>query len=98
MTGLPTWVAALGFAVFVVKDFMLWPLVRGGYESNVATGAERLVGAQGVTRGRVEPRGYVHVRGELWQAEILPGAAPLPAGTEVRIERAEGMTLFVAKV
>jgi membrane protein implicated in regulation of membrane protease activity len=94
-TGWSPWLAVAGFAVFVGKDFLLWPFLRPGYESGVPIGAEQLVGARGVAQGELAPRGWVRVAGELWRAETVGHEGPIPSGSEVRIERASGRTLFV---
>jgi membrane protein implicated in regulation of membrane protease activity len=92
---LPLW-AALGLiALWVVKDLVMYPLLRTAYESNVKTGVEQLVGTYGVAQDELAPRGYVRVRGELWQAEVRSGSQPVSAGSTVRVEGARGMTLFV---
>lgn len=88
-------VILLGIAV--VKDLLLYPLVRRAYEGGLPSGAERLVGAQGVVETPLAPKGYVRVRGELWRAESHPGTGPLPEGSTVRITAGRGMTLTVER-
>jgi membrane-bound serine protease (ClpP class) len=76
----------------------MYPLLRTAYESGVKTGAERLIGARGVAQDELSPRGYVRVRGELWQAEVEPSDDPLAPGapgSPVKVLAAEGMTLIV---
>ena len=46
---------------------------------------------------QIDPRGYVHVRGELWRAETEPADGPILAGSRVKVVVANGMTLVVAK-
>ncbi len=94
---LPFWIAVGAFILFVIKDFILYPLLRVAYESREKIGSDRLVGLQGVARERLDPRGYVHVRGELWRAETEPADGPILAGSRVKIVAANGMTLIVAK-
>jgi len=97
-TGLSPWIARAGYALWVAKDFALYPFLRSGYESGVPTGAESLVGAVAVTRGTLDPNGYVGIGGELWKAELVSGEAPIPPQTEVRVETVRGLTLFVVRV
>jgi len=73
----------------------MYPLLRTAYESGVKTGAEQLIGTRGVAQSELSPRGYVHVRGELWQAEVKPSDDPLAPGSPVKVLAAEGMTLIV---
>jgi membrane protein implicated in regulation of membrane protease activity len=91
-----SWIAYAGVAAWMLKDFVLFPLVRRAYEFNVKTGVEQLIGDQGVVQNELAPRGKIRVRGELWSAEIEPGAHPLAQGEQVRVLAAQGLTLIVA--
>jgi membrane-bound serine protease (ClpP class) len=63
-------------------------------DSSDRVGAAALIGAEGVVESDLAPRGWVRVRGELWQAEPLsPGT--LPAATRVRICAVRGLALQV---
>jgi membrane-bound ClpP family serine protease len=93
--GLPGWVAIGLFVLWLVKDIVMYPLLRTAYESGVKTGVDQLIGACGVAQDELSPRGYVRVRGELWQAEARPNDQPIPAGSTVKVLGAEGMTLIV---
>jgi membrane-bound serine protease (ClpP class) len=55
-------------------------------------GAEELIGKTAVARTEINTRGTVFVRGEYWQAA---SDHPIPAGTQVRIERVEDLVLHV---
>ena len=93
--GLPIWIALLGFTVWVIKDFLFYPLLRVAYQSGAKTGVDQLIGLRGVARQDLDPHGLVYLRGELWRAEIAPGVLPIVSGSRVRVLRAEGMTLIV---
>ncbi len=84
-------------AVWVVKDFLLFPFLRSAYEQETRTGAERLIGERGVAVERLEPAGYIRVHGELWRAEQLPPGEPIPEGARVTVHAARGFTLFVQR-
>jgi membrane protein implicated in regulation of membrane protease activity len=60
-------------------------------------GQESLLGRTGVVRTALSPVGTVQLGGELWTAELDDGDESLPAGTRVRVVRAEGIRLFVRK-
>jgi membrane-bound serine protease (ClpP class) len=83
------------FALWLAKDILLYRFLRAAYESNAATGAERLVGERALARGDLAPRGYVLVRGELWRAEVSGTDAKIAAGSPVRIVAAQRLTLIV---
>jgi membrane-bound serine protease (ClpP class) len=92
-----TWLAVLGFVLWLVKDLVLYPFFRRAYEPS-ATGSATLVGALGVAEGNLAPAGFIRVRGELWRAVASPADKVVPAGTEVEVVKAERMELFVRPV
>jgi membrane-bound serine protease (ClpP class) len=60
------------------------------------TGHDEMVGSVGVVRKALDPQGQVFVHGELWQAESE--GERIPAGSQVRVESVDGLTLRVAAV
>ena len=90
------WFIGVGLSAWILKDFVLYPLVRTAYQSDVKTGIEQLIGDIGIVQSELAPRGKVRVRGELWSAEIAPGSQPLARGEPVRILGAQGVILIVA--
>lgn len=108
---LPLWSGLVLLGLAVGKDFALYPYVRSAYESNVKTGAARLLGTRGQVYQALNPQGYVQINGELWRAEIEPAAqeagqperlsgeealSVLPAGSRVTVRAFRGLTLLVA--
>jgi membrane-bound serine protease (ClpP class) len=61
----------------------------------VVTGNEALIGAEGETVSWQDGEGRVRVRGEIWLARA---AAPLPAGSRVKIVGRDGLVLRVEGV
>lgn len=94
---LPIWAGVLVMALSVLKDAILYPFLKLGYERNVKTGIARLVGGRGVVKQTLQPEGFVQVAGELWMARASQGGQPIPAGTRVLIEASDGMTLIVSE-
>ena len=87
---------ALGlFALWVAKDFALYPVLRVGYEDMNPDISEQLVGALGSVRRALVPEGWVRVGPELWRAHCAPEVAPLPTDTPVRVIAVRGMLLEV---
>jgi len=78
--------------LWVVKDALLYPLLKNSYETNVPTGADRLIGSIGVVTQRLNPEGYIKVGAELWQAR---SSAVIDTGESVTVERSEAMILIV---
>ena len=83
-------------AAWVVKDIVAYPFVRRAYERS-RSATEALVGAVGVVRDSLSPSGWITIRGEVWRAELAPGAGadPIPAGRRVRVHSIDGRTLRV---
>lgn len=95
---LSLWLALLCFLAWLVKDLVLYPLLRPAYEGDLPTGSTALIGARGVAQGDLRPSGYVRVRGELWLATTDRSDTVVAAGTAVEIVKADGMTVFVRPV
>jgi membrane protein implicated in regulation of membrane protease activity len=99
------------FAVWVLKEAALFPLVRRAYEPSDVAASDALVGAIGrVTtsfeagRGEgsreADPRlgmGRVRLGPELWNARLASHSEPVEVGGEVCVEAVEGLTLVVAR-
>jgi membrane-bound serine protease (ClpP class) len=94
-------------------DFAVaWPVVVGAALTNavlfvgllgmilrvrrrkVVTGAEQMIGLEGRVVDWENGRGHIRVHGEVWSARA---ATPLAAGTPVRVERRDGLTLHVER-
>jgi membrane-bound ClpP family serine protease len=84
-------------AIFVAKDFALYPLLRVGYQPSAPDGSASLVGALGTARERIDPEGWVRVGAELWRAELAHGQAPVEAGAAVRVVAVDALTLQVER-
>lgn len=80
--------AAFGFFVLVLRK------VVAARMRPALTGDETLVGSLGKAREELNPRGLVFVDGALWKG--VATAAPIPAGTAVRVVARDGLTLQVA--
>src|SRR5213594_555577 len=59
----------------------------------VASGASLLLGAVGVAKTDVAPRGIAHVAGEDWT--VVSEGADIPKGGEVRVKRVDSVRLIV---
>ena len=85
--------AASVLTVWVVKDLLLYPVMRRYYRATPPQ--QRMMGARGVALNPLAPRGFVRVRGEIWQAQLSDGTAPVAEGTAIRVRDIRGMLLFV---
>ncbi len=95
---LPVWVSGLIVVLWVVKDAILYPILKSGYETTTTTPLERLVGLVGIAKQDLDPEGYVLVNGELWGAIADPLDKPIPKGADVRVSAANGMRVTVSEV
>lgn len=93
-----SWVVILGTAAMSACVFIF--LVGAGWQARLrpaATGRETLVGKLAEVRTALQPTGQVFVWGSLWRAVSADGQ-PVEAGQRVRIERVDGLTLYVRRL
>lgn len=92
---LPVWLfwGIIGF--WIVKDVLLFPFVWRAYDWSRSEKSGSMIGAQGIARQQLAPCGYVRIHGELWRAERIGEGPPIEAGQRVRVEKMQGLTVFV---
>jgi membrane-bound serine protease (ClpP class) len=82
-----------GALFFTVVSFAIRAHLRP-----VEMGPEALIGRVGEARTALSPTGMVHVRGELWSAQLEEGAPEVPEGGRVEVTGVEGLRLRVRPV
>ena len=82
-------------ALWVVKDAVMYPIVRVAYEPGEPDATKQLVGATGIAQARIDAEGWVKVGAELWRARLERGAPPIEKGASVRVVAVHGLTLQV---
>ena len=92
---IPTWSAWGLVGLWVVKDVILFPFVWRAYDTDNAMAANSMVGARGIAKDRLNPSGYIQVRAELWQAEVIGDGPPIDRGQRVRVRGICGLKLLV---
>ena len=94
--------AVLLFGLWLVKDAVLFPVLRIGYETPEAGAAAGLVGESGVAKDDLKPdrEGWVQVGAELWRARLDGGGTvvEIPQGARVRVMALRDHTLIVEAV
>ena len=90
---------------WILKDALLYPLVRPAYVMESRHGTDQLIGLHGEVTRALQPEGYIRVRGELWRARLFPSdnsgsgkpsdASDARRGARVRVMKADGMLLLV---
>jgi membrane protein implicated in regulation of membrane protease activity len=92
----PRWLVWAIAAAWVAKDAILYPLVWRSYDAGTpARLPYPMDGTEAVAVERIDPRGRVRSAGELWRAELSPGARPVDEGETVRINSRRRFTLLV---
>ena len=100
--GAPVWLQITLFvAVSGILLALLWPLAKKFLNPQVtATNVDSVIGSVGrvtVDIDNVEALGRVKLGGMDWSARSTSGD-PIPAGIEVRVDRVEGVKVFVTPV
>lgn len=92
---LPAWIFWGALVIWVVKDAVLYPFLWRAYDWDHVSDSNPMLGARGTAKERLTPLGYVKVRGELWQAELMEGSRPVEEGEPILVEQIRGLTLIV---
>ncbi len=92
---IPAWFVWGLVYLWVVKDLILFPFVWRAYDTDRAGATNSMVGTRGIAKDRLALSGYIRVRGELWQAEVMGGSPPIDRGQRVRVRGISGLKLFV---
>jgi membrane protein implicated in regulation of membrane protease activity len=82
-------------ALWAIKDVVLYPFVWRAYEGKVSDDPNPLIGATAIVQQRLDPTGYIRVRGELWKAELKQGCPPVEKDEKVRVRAIYGLILSV---
>ncbi len=92
---MPGWMVWGIIGLWIIKDILLFPLVRRAFH-NRRTGSNGIsAGDTGITAEKLAPAGYIKIRGELWRAETADKTRTVPAGKEVWVKEIRGLTLVV---
>ena len=92
---IPLWLFITLCTLWVAKDFVLFPFVWHAYDWDHNKESNPMVGMPGVVHERIDPKGFVEVRGERWQAELSDAQSPLEKGKAIRVVGMKGLVLFV---
>ena len=78
--------------LWVAKDAILYFFLWRAYDPRPP---EPMVGLQGIAHEKIDPSGYVSVKGELWMAEVAQGFPAPEKGQAVEVLSVRGLTLTV---
>ena len=96
------WLQVLLFLVVsCVILALMWPFVKNFLNPGLKkTNLDSIIGSEGLVTGDInnlEARGQVKLGGMEWTARSTSGA-PIPVGTRIRVDRIEGVKVFVTPV
>lgn len=84
-------------AISVVFAYIVGRKVLAAHRDEpVRTGHEEMVGKEADVRIPLNPTGQVFAEGALWRARPADEGAEIGAGTRVRVESVDGLTLIVS--
>ena len=89
------WIALIVVLLVILKDIFLFPFIWRAYDWNRTVDHAPMIGRRGIVVNRLDPCGYVRIRGELWKAETEDGAQTIEKGRAVTVLRARGLQLYV---
>ncbi len=93
----PAWVMWAILGIWVAKDVVLYPFVWRAYQNQKTETDNPMIGQRGIVKDRVDPAGYVFVRGELWKARTIKEGLVLEPGDTIIVRKRNGLTLYVEK-
>ncbi|MDB9822640.1 NfeD family protein [Deltaproteobacteria bacterium] len=95
---IPLWLMWLIPLAWVIKDIILFPFVWRAYDWDQKDGGHSIIGMHGIVSDRLDPTGYIMVRGESWKAESMGKVKTIEKGQKVRVYGINGLTLNVKPV
>lgn len=100
---LPMWAVATVIAAWLIKDAALYPVLKHAFDPTSGPQPHSPLGRtavahEGLGQTGMPRRGYVQLGGELWLAELAPGAQGVAPGRRVRVVDQRGLCLVVEPV
>ena len=80
------------FFLYYYFDKIIWAI-----ESRPKTGSESLPGKEGIAITDIDGEGEVKVEGIIWRGKSIDGKI-IKKGSNVKVEKVEGITLIVRKI
>ncbi len=92
---IPLWLMLVVIGLWVVKDIILYPFVWRSYEWGSREENSSMIGLRGMARDRLDPSGYIFVRGELWKASVFEDSPAIEKDENVMVQGIRGLVLLV---
>lgn len=95
---IPLWLMWFIPMAWIAKDIILFPFVWRAYDWDQKEGGKAMIGMRGIVSDRLDPTGYILIRGELWKAEVMDKVGTVEKGEEVIVHDIRGLTLKIMPV
>ena len=97
---IPSWLFWALTGLWISIDIVTYPFVWRAYDwdHDGEEGCNSVIGLHGIAKDRLDPSGYIMVRGELWKARLIEAKAPIEIGQGVVVCGIRGLTLIVQSV
>ena len=92
---IPGYAIGVAIAFWILKDIVLYPFVGRFYDPDFQKDLFSMVGKKGIVKKSLRPKGKIHVKGELWHAEVLEKDMTINTGETVVIQGIKGLNLLV---
>lgn len=93
LADLPAWGGAVMVLAWIGTDLARFPRVRRYYTGQPEW--QRITAETATSVSALSPRGFVRVRGELWQARSADPRVTIPKGARVQVCDVQGLELVV---
>jgi membrane protein implicated in regulation of membrane protease activity len=91
----PAWFFWVFISIWIVKDVVMFPFVWRSHDTRRPGISRSMIGERGIVKECLDPSGYIQVAGELWWAEKSDEGPPIKEGEFVRVQKIEGLKLYV---
>ena len=92
---IPGYAIGVAIAFWILKDIVLYPFVGRFYDPDFQKDLFSMVGKKEIVKKSLGPKGKIHVKGELWHAEVLEKDMTIHTGETVVIQGIKSLNLLV---
>lgn len=83
--------------LWILKDILIFPFVWKAYCHKDRDKSKTILNEIGTAIDTINPKGYVKIRGEIWQAELDDIGIPICQGESIEVVEINGLKLKVRK-
>ena len=82
---------------WILKDILIFPFVWKAYSHKDRDKSKTILNQHGVAVDTINPKGFVKINGEIWQAELVEPNDPINQGQPTEVVEIDGLKLKVRK-